>query len=329
MYAENIQHRNSPAPRGADQSNESATIAVGGGQPREHQLALEVSQCLSDLLRAAADKPEVWEMAINSLAPHRPTQARRTFRHFMSWNDDQRSQAMAALEGAIDWAKDGRGELLLDTIEELELSPRFAHALVACWPASDHDAIKAPYSRWRNAVNELVSKYHRLAFKLANQFQARVGGDEDWVSQAFLALIKAAEMYDASKAEFITFAYSWIQFELKKAYEHESEHQKLIPSSPDTHNETRNPENGEEESFVGLVPGPNQQFVAINRAKEVSAAINALTERERVVIRRLYGLNEREEVITADEISRDLGVTRARVYQIKAQALTKMQQVAA
>ena len=303
------------------------SIENGQGETRDQGLAVEVGNCLVDLFRVSSAKPDVWKQAIESLAPRRPTQARRVFRHFMDWNDEQRNQAMAALEGAIDWAGHGRNDLLLEAIDEFALSPRLAHAIMACWPAADKGTIKIPYDRWRNAVNELVSKYHRLAFKLANQFQFRVGGEDGWVSQAFIALIKAAEMYDSSKAEFTTFAYTWIQSELKKAYEYDSEHQKLTSSLSDTHNRSRNPDD-EEGCAASIVPGPNQQFVAINRKKEIAIAVSALTERERVIIRGLFGLNAHEAVIKADEISREMGISRARVYQIKAQAIFKMQRSA-
>ena len=308
---------------------QEAASSYEGSRPVEHQMAFDINAALADLFRAACVQPGAWLAALSQVAPHRPTQARRAFRDFMSWDDDQRNQAMSALEGAIDWAAEDHGERLQEVICEYQLSPGLAHALYACWPASERDAIIEPYNRWRNAVNKLVTKYQRLAFKLANQQQQRTGGDGEWVSHAFFALIRAAEMYDdPDKAEFISFAYRWIQFDLKKASEREYEHHGLTSYSLDTHSEDRNPLNDIEESFVGLVPGPNRQFVVINRTKEVSAAISVLTERERVVIRRLYGLNEQEEVVTAEDISRDLGVTRARIYQIKALALSKMQLVA-
>lgn len=293
---------------------------------KEHAHAVKIRESLAAFFEVAAEKPEIWQPALDSLAPHRPTQARRAFRDFMIWDDEARHQAMAALEGAIAWGKDGRVDILKSAVREYQLSPRMAHALFAQLPPAGISEIRNHYNAWRNNVNDLVTKYQRLAFKLANQFQVKMGSSEEWVSHSFLALIKAAEMYDARKAEFMTFAYTWIHGELKKAFEYESERQKLIPSISDTHNESRRPENGDEEFFVGLVPGPNMQFVAVNRQKEVLAAIGALSERERVVIRRLFGLNQEEEAVTADEISQDLGVTRARVYQIKAKALSKMQQ---
>ena len=321
-------HRvNQLAPANKPSSEVMAPNDQSGGQPMEHQIARDIGFSLTSLFRATGRRPDIWNAALKRIAPRRPTQARRAFREFMSWDDDQRNQAMSALEGAIDWAVEDQDRRLLNVIDEYKLSPGLAHALYASWPASEREAISEPYNLWRNAVNKLVTKYQRLAFKLANQQQQRTGGDGEWVSHAFFALIRAAEMYDdPAKAKFMTFAYRWIQFELKKASEREYENNKLTSLTLDTHSEVRNLLNGDEEDLVGLMPNPNQQFVAINRAKEVCSAISLLTERERFVIRRLYGLNEQEQVSTADQISRDVGVTRARIYQIKASAFSKMRQ---
>jgi RNA polymerase nonessential primary-like sigma factor len=48
-----------------------------------------------------------------------------------------------------------------------------------------------------------------------------------------------------------------------------------------------------------------------------------LNERQRAVIERRYGLNNRE-VATLEDLARDLGVTRERVRQIQAEALDKL-----
>src|SRR5690554_2065746 len=174
MYQAELSAIHTPdAPPG--EHKDSASIKKGSPISREHHLALEVQAAMTNLFQAASVRPDAWEEALASLAPKRPTQARRAFRHFMSWDDTQRQQALAALEGAIVWAREGRTDLLAKITNEYPLSPRMAHELVACWPASDRDAIDKPYNQWRNAVNELVTRYQRLAFKLAGQFQAQFG----------------------------------------------------------------------------------------------------------------------------------------------------------
>ncbi len=51
--------------------------------------------------------------------------------------------------------------------------------------------------------------------------------------------------------------------------------------------------------------------------------LDELNERQRAVIERRYGLNDRD-VATLEELARDLGVTRERVRQIQAEALDKL-----
>jgi len=50
-----------------------------------------------------------------------------------------------------------------------------------------------------------------------------------------------------------------------------------------------------------------------------------LNERQRTVIERRYGLNDRD-VATLEELAREIGVTRERVRQIQAEALEKLRQ---
>jgi RNA polymerase nonessential primary-like sigma factor len=51
--------------------------------------------------------------------------------------------------------------------------------------------------------------------------------------------------------------------------------------------------------------------------------LDELDDRQRTVVERRYGLNDRE-VVTLEEIAREIGVTRERVRQIQAEALDKL-----
>jgi len=51
--------------------------------------------------------------------------------------------------------------------------------------------------------------------------------------------------------------------------------------------------------------------------------LDELSERQRCVIERRYGLNGRD-VATLEKLSRELGVTRERVRQIQSEALDKL-----
>jgi RNA polymerase nonessential primary-like sigma factor len=53
--------------------------------------------------------------------------------------------------------------------------------------------------------------------------------------------------------------------------------------------------------------------------------LEELSERQRTVIERRYGLNGRD-VATLEELAREIGVTRERVRQIQAEALDKLRE---
>jgi RNA polymerase nonessential primary-like sigma factor len=63
-------------------------------------------------------------------------------------------------------------------------------------------------------------------------------------------------------------------------------------------------------------------------SRHIGAWLAELSERQRNVVERRYGLNGRE-VATLDELARELGVTRERVRQIQSEALDKLRERAA
>jgi RNA polymerase primary sigma factor len=84
-----------------------------------------------------------------------------------------------------------------------------------------------------------------------------------------------------------------------------------------------------EDTSLGLLVGdttsPSPEALAIRSelAQEVEHAMGPLNERERAVLRLHYGLGLERE-LTLDEIGRRLSITRERVRQIEAKALSKI-----
>ncbi len=63
------------------------------------------------------------------------------------------------------------------------------------------------------------------------------------------------------------------------------------------------------------------------RSSAVQALVSQLPPRQRYVIERLFGLCEQEEITEASELSRELGVTPARVRQLKRRALARLREL--
>jgi RNA polymerase sigma factor (sigma-70 family) len=72
-------------------------------------------------------------------------------------------------------------------------------------------------------------------------------------------------------------------------------------------------------------PPPDALIAAAHVRRQVADCLTHLSEREALIIRRRYGLDENEPQ-TLQEIGEHLGVSRERVRQLEKQALTKLRQ---
>ncbi len=67
---------------------------------------------------------------------------------------------------------------------------------------------------------------------------------------------------------------------------------------------------------------PHRELVESSRCAEINSALEALTDRERIIIERFFGLvGDRQ---TLEQIGADFGLTRERIRQIKDRALRKL-----
>jgi len=74
--------------------------------------------------------------------------------------------------------------------------------------------------------------------------------------------------------------------------------------------------------FDEFANDPHRELVENSRCAEINAALEALTDRERIIIERFFGLvGDRQ---TLEQIGVDFGLTRERIRQIKDRALRKL-----
>jgi RNA polymerase primary sigma factor len=70
-------------------------------------------------------------------------------------------------------------------------------------------------------------------------------------------------------------------------------------------------------------PPPDQNLISESLRIEVRRALNTLTEREAVVLRMYFGIDN-EHPLTLEEIGEKFGLTRERVRQIKEKAIRRL-----
>lgn len=84
---------------------------------------------------------------------------------------------------------------------------------------------------------------------------------------------------------------------------------------------------GNEISFLDILKTPNPDFAMDihnqNNISLLSTYFSVLTEREKEIIEKRYGLNNQDE-LTQKEIAKELGISRSYVSRIEKRALTKM-----
>ena len=84
---------------------------------------------------------------------------------------------------------------------------------------------------------------------------------------------------------------------------------------------------GNEITFLEVLKTPKPEFELDIQKKDNIALLkkyfNVLTEREKEIIVKRYGLNDQDE-ITQKEIAKELGISRSYVSRIEKRALTKI-----
>lgn len=185
-------------------------------------------------------------------------------------------------------------------------------------------------------INKLVTDNLNYVKSLANRYQGRGVDFEDLVSEGYMAMMQAAQKYDAQRGtQFVAYAAPFIRKAMEQAVK---QHASANGMSKDSHYST-----GKVAAPTLSVDAPlttNNKYtlldILVNKdamteeenayfrmvAKDLHAAVDALDEREQTVIRKFFGIGCAH--ITMAEIAEDLGLKRERVRQIRDKAVRKM-----
>lgn len=158
------------------------------------------------------------------------------------------------------------------------------------------------------ALERLVSANLRFVVSIASQYQGKGLPIDDLVNEGNIALIKSARSFDPAKGtRLVVYAASRIRQAMEKAIGREEESASLKELKEDTGKNS-------------AADGSNDPL-----ASEVSLQLTSLDQREREVIRALYGIDQ--PAMTLAEAGMQLGVSRERARQIRDKALRKLRKL--
>jgi RNA polymerase primary sigma factor/RNA polymerase sigma factor len=168
--------------------------------------------------------------------------------------------------------------------------------------------------------NKIVQSNLRLVVSIAKRHVASTDDFFALVSDGNMSLIRAVEKFDYSRGnKFSTYA-SWaIMKNFARTIPSEFKHRDRFRTTT-------------EELFVArqderLDPYV-EETVQRTRQRELSKILNRLDEREQKIITARFGLTRGKEPLTLKQVGEEMGVTKERIRQLEARALSKLREAA-
>ena len=185
-----------------------------------------------------------------------------------------------------------------------------------------------------SAREQLVKSNMKLVVKIANDYRNYGMDFEDIVSNGVLGLLKAIEVFDATKGDFSPCASVWINKYIRMGFDTgRSVHTKRYDRMTDEERsssvvESLNEKVGDGEvefadRLASNLPTPSEAVEKASSLEAMREAINALDGREQLIVRSRYGLDGHGE-LTLEQLASKLNCTRERVRQLEVLACRKL-----
>ncbi|HUW81899.1 MAG TPA: sigma-70 family RNA polymerase sigma factor [Phycisphaerae bacterium] len=185
---------------------------------------------------------------------------------------------------------------------------------------SQLDAVENLLAQSEQMRARIIQSNLRLVVSVAKRHMGGVVGAGELVSDGNLALMRAVEKFDYTRGyKFSTYA-TWA---VMKNY---------ARSIPEEHYQHERFQTGREELLKlaerHRIEEEPQEEQASGAREAVNRLLGALSERERLIVTRHYGLTEAGRKQTLEQIGHLLGVTKERVRQLEQRALRKLRDAA-
>lgn len=176
----------------------------------------------------------------------------------------------------------------------------------------------------KNARNILIEHNLRLVAHIVKKYDTNKTDIDDLISIGIIGLIKAIDSYKPDKnIKLATYASRCIDNEILMHFRNDKKNSKNISIEESIGYD----KDGNEITFLEILKTPKPDFLedihVQNNIESLKKYINVLSDREKIIIYKRYGLKNYDEQ-TQKEIAKELGISRSYVSRIEKRALTKL-----
>ena len=174
------------------------------------------------------------------------------------------------------------------------------------------------------ARNKLIEHNLRLVAHIVKKYDHKKNDIDDLISIGTIGLIKGVDSFSYKHGtRLTTYVAKCIENEILMYYRSDKKHNKNISLNESVGFDKE----GNEITLLEILKTPKPEIELDIQKKDNIASLkkyfNVLTEREKEIIIKRYGLNDQDE-ITQKEIAKELGISRSYVSRIEKRALTKI-----
>ena len=176
----------------------------------------------------------------------------------------------------------------------------------------------------QDARNKLIEHNLRLVAHIVKKFECKQNDQDDLISIGTIGLIKGIDSFSKSHGTKITtYASRCIENEILMYFRSNNKNSKNISLNEFVGFD----KDGNEITIIDILKAPKPDFIdeidKKDNIKLLKEYINVLSPREREIIERRYGLNNKIEQ-TQKVIAKELHISRSYVSRIEKRALTKI-----